>query len=109
MKTPYNNADAVMECVHGVLTTIAHLAGCIPASIGESLKWTLIIQNIADTKRTLHQLLIGKQLYSALYGVYIEVLHNSTAVLKDSAAKGETDKITITAPPSTEEFCEQRR
>jgi hypothetical protein len=40
MKTPYNNnADAVMECVYGVLTAIAHLAGCTPAPIGESLKY----------------------------------------------------------------------
>jgi hypothetical protein len=41
--------------------------------------------------------------------VYTEVLHNLTAVLKESAAKGETAKITITEPPSNEEFREQRR
>jgi hypothetical protein len=50
-----------------------------------------------------------KQLYRALCGVYTEVLHDLTAVLKESAAKGETAKTTITAPPSIEEFREQRR
>jgi hypothetical protein len=61
---------------------------------------------MADTRRNLHQLLKGKQLNSALYGMYIEVLHDLTAVLKESAAEGETAKITITAPPSIEEISE---
>jgi hypothetical protein len=61
---------------------------------------------MADTKRNLHQLLKGKQLYNALYGVYTEVLHDFMAVLEDSAAKVKTAKTTITAPPSIEEFHE---
>jgi hypothetical protein len=64
---------------------------------------------MADTRRNLHQLLKGKQLYSALYGVYTDVLHDLTAVLKESAAKEETAKTTITTTPSMEEFHEQRR
>jgi hypothetical protein len=60
---------------------------------------------MADTRRNLHQLLKGKQLYSStLYGVYTEVLHDLTA-----AAKGETGKTTITAHLSIKEFHEQRR
>jgi hypothetical protein len=31
------------------------------------------------------------------------------AILKESAAKGETAKTISTEPPSIEEFCEQRR
>jgi hypothetical protein len=41
--------------------------------------------------------------------VYTEVLHDLTTVPKESAAKGETAKTTITTPPSIEEFREQRR
>jgi hypothetical protein len=41
--------------------------------------------------------------------VYTEVLHDLTAVLKESAAEGETVKTTITVTPSIEEFPEQRR
>jgi hypothetical protein len=55
-----------MECVRGVLIAIAHLVGCTPASVSESLNWTLIVQNMGDTWRNLNQLLKGKQLYSAL-------------------------------------------
>jgi hypothetical protein len=51
---------------------------------------------MADTRRNGHQLLKGKQLYSALYGVYTKVLHDLRAVLKESAAKGEKTKTTIT-------------
>jgi hypothetical protein len=61
-----------------------------------------------ETKRNLHQLLNGKQLYCALYGTYTDVLHDLTA-LKQSAAKAETARTTITEPPSNEEFRDQRR
>jgi hypothetical protein len=50
-----------------------------------------------------------KAVYSALYGVYTEVLRDLMAVLEESAAKGDTAKITTTEPPSNKEFCEQRR
>jgi hypothetical protein len=64
---------------------------------------------MAETRRNLHQLLKGKELYSALYGVYTEVLHDLASVLKESAAKGETAKTTITEPPSSDEFRGERR
>jgi hypothetical protein len=61
---------------------------------------------MGETRRNLHQLLKGKQLYSALYGLYTEVLHDLTAVLKQSADKEEIARITITELPSNEEFRE---
>jgi hypothetical protein len=61
---------------------------------------------MADTMRNLHQLLKEKQLYNALYGMYTEVLHDLTAVLKEIAANREAAKITITEPPSNDEFRE---
>jgi hypothetical protein len=63
---------------------------------------------MADTRRNLHQLLKGKQLYSGRYGEYREMLQDVTAVVKESAAEGGRAKTTITAPPSIEEFREQR-
>jgi hypothetical protein len=47
--TQHPHVDAVMERVRGILTAIARLAGCTPASVGESPKWTLFVQNMADT------------------------------------------------------------
>jgi hypothetical protein len=57
-----------------------------------------------ETMRNLHQLLKGKHLYSALYGVYTEMLPDLTAVLKASSAKGETAKTTINESPSKREI-----
>jgi hypothetical protein len=68
------DADAVMEPVRGVLTAIACLAGCTPALVGGSPKWTLIVQNMADTMRNFRQVLKEKQLYRAQYGVHTEML-----------------------------------
>jgi hypothetical protein len=64
---------------------------------------------MAETRRNVDQLLKGKQLYSVTYSVYTEALHDLTAALKESAAKRESAKTTITATSSTEEFREQRR
>jgi hypothetical protein len=61
---------------------------------------------MTETRRSLDQLLSGKQLYSAYT---TEEPHDLTAVLKESAAEGETAMTTITAVPSYEEFREQRR
>jgi hypothetical protein len=63
-----------MEPVRGVLIAIACLAGCVLALVGESPKWALIVQNMADTRRNFLQILKGKQLRSTLYGVHTEVL-----------------------------------
>jgi hypothetical protein len=49
------NAEVLMECVGRVPIAIACFAKCTIASVGESLKWTLIILNMVDTRRILHQ------------------------------------------------------
>lgn len=59
---------------------------------------------LAEIKGNLHQLLKRKQLCSAVNGVYTEVLHDLKTVLKESVAKRETAKSTITEHSSNEEF-----
>jgi hypothetical protein len=54
---------------------------------------------MADIRRNIYQLLKGKRLYSALYGVHTEVLHDLTEVLKESAAKKKAAKTKITHIP----------
>jgi hypothetical protein len=61
------DAEAVMAGVRGVLIAIARLAGHTPASVGETPKWTRIVQDMVETSRNLHRLLKEKQLCSALY------------------------------------------
>jgi hypothetical protein len=53
--TIQQNPDAytLMELVGGVFIAIARLEGYTLASVGESPKWTLIVQNMTDTRRIL--------------------------------------------------------
>jgi hypothetical protein len=81
------DAGATMKKVHVVLTDIASLAGCTPKSVGESAAWKTIITKAAETKRNLHQVLEGNPLYSALHGVYSEVLADLKVVLQQRASK----------------------
>jgi hypothetical protein len=50
----HHDTGVLMEPVCGVDAAIARLAGCAPASVGESPKYTLIVQNMADTRRYLN-------------------------------------------------------
>jgi hypothetical protein len=91
MKTLYNKILMPMLSLNvypGVFNVIGRLAGCTPASVGAK------VRNMADTRSNLNELLKGKQLYSTLYTAYSEVLYDLTAVLKESATKGETAKTT---------------
>jgi hypothetical protein len=99
--------DKVMEKVHDVFKDIASLAGCTPTPAGESAKWKEIIAKAAETRRNLHQVLVGKPLYSALHGAYSEVLADLKVVLQQSASKVQLQP--NNEPAAQEEFREQRR
>jgi hypothetical protein len=77
-----------------------------PASVGGSPNWAL--SKHGGQQKESPPASKGKQLYSALYGVYTRLPHNLREILKESAVKGERAKTTITAPPSIEKFREQR-
>jgi hypothetical protein len=79
-----------------------------PTSVGESPPWTRVVLNAAETSRNLHEFVKGNPLYSALHGVYAEVLQDLKDVLKENTDKGQTatqDK----EPDGNEEFREQQR
>jgi hypothetical protein len=101
------DAGKVMETVHDVLKDIASLAGCTPTPVGESTSWKRVITKAAETRRNLHQVLEGKPLYSALHGVYSEVLAVLKVVLQQSASKVQLQP--NNEPAAQEEFWEQRR
>jgi hypothetical protein len=101
------DAGGAMEKVHGVLKDIASLAGCTPTAVGESEKWKEIITKEAETRRNLYQVLQGKPLYSALHGVYSEVLADLKVVLQQSATKVQLQPNNEAA--AQDEFREQRR
>jgi hypothetical protein len=105
------DADAVMKKLHALLVDISRLAGCTPAAVGKRTNWMLITQNAVETRKNLHQHLKGKALYSALCGVYTEVLHELKGVLQSSIAPRETENraAETETSPSNKEFREQRR
>jgi hypothetical protein len=86
----YLNTEVVMERVCWVLIAIACLAECTPASVGESSKWTLIILNMVDTRRNLRQLLKGRQLCSALYGVYTDATQLDSSLQRQRCQRGDS-------------------
>jgi hypothetical protein len=98
----YPDAVGVIERVHIEFTDIARLAGTTPTSVGESPPWTKIVLNAAETSRNLYGYLKGKALYSALHGVYAEVLQDLKCV---STGKGQTTQL----KEPDNEFREQRR
>jgi hypothetical protein len=97
----YPDAGGAIDRVHLVLLDIARLTARTPISVGESPPWTQIVLNAAEISRNLHSVLKGKALFSALYGVYAEVLQDLKSVA--STAKGQPTQ------ENEEEFREQRR
>jgi hypothetical protein len=103
------DAEAVMKKLHALLLDISRLAGCTPTAVSESPKWTQISQNAVETRKNLHQHLKGKALYSALCGIYTEVLQELKGVLQSSVAPREAENTAPVPTTSNEEFREQRR
>jgi hypothetical protein len=61
-----------------------------------------------EASRNLHQLFVGKPLYSTLQGIYAEVLIDLKGVLQESAAKGDAPCTSISGTEENE-FREQKR
>lgn len=74
-----------------LLTDISRLAGCSPASVGESHQSTQFLK-CAETSRNPHQFLKAKSLYSALHVVDAEVQNDLKAFLQESAVKNRGKK-----------------
>jgi hypothetical protein len=66
----YPDADDVLQQVYKVLCDLVSLAGCTPASVGESEKWVRTVDAAKNDKASLAKIPKGKNLYSALYGTY---------------------------------------
>jgi hypothetical protein len=68
-------ADTIGQ-VYKVLGDIVALAGCTPASIGESEAWSHIVKTTKVDMTEFCKVLSGKQLFSALYGMYSVALND---------------------------------
>jgi hypothetical protein len=70
------DAADIIGQVYKVLGDIVALAGCTPASIGESEAWCHIVQGTKVDRTEFCKVLSGKQPFSALYGMYSVALND---------------------------------
>jgi hypothetical protein len=89
------------------------LAGCTPASIGESEAWSHIVKGTKVDRTEFCNVLSGKQLFSALYGMLSVALNDLKKVLQ-TRAKRMLPPTVQQREPNTEEsqedgFQEQKR
>jgi hypothetical protein len=99
--------------VDKVLQNIVCLVGCTPASVGESEDWQRVVNNAQLYRESYCNVLKGKQLFSALYGLYTTTLNELKSVLQTSAQVPRQGVATSEAPPAEAEkmndgFTEQR-
>jgi hypothetical protein len=97
LKTEYKNivnghpdAAICMQHLHKVLCDIVALAGCTPASVGESEEWAAVVRSAEDNRESFCKALRGKPLFSALYGTYTVTLNELKTVLQASSQAGKT-------------------
>jgi hypothetical protein len=63
-----------MQHLHKVLCDIEALAGCTPATVGESEEWAAVVRSAEDNRENFDKALRGKPLFNALYGTYTVTL-----------------------------------
>jgi hypothetical protein len=87
---------------------IEDVAGYTPASVGESQEWSAIVNTADENRQNFCKALIGKTLFSALYGTYTVALQELKAVLKVSNTTGQS-QIPKSSATQEDGFKEVRR
>jgi hypothetical protein len=81
-----------MQHLHKVLCDIGALAGCTPASVGESEECAAVVRSAEDNLERYSLALQGKNLYSTLYGTYTVTLNDFKSLLKASSQAGRASQ-----------------
>jgi hypothetical protein len=72
----YPEADAQLKQLLQVLGDIEYVARHIPASVGDSAKWSAFVNAAEENGGSYCKGLRGKPLFSALYGTYTITFKN---------------------------------
>jgi hypothetical protein len=92
--------------LHKILCDIEDVAGFTPVAVGESERWSSIVNTMEENRANICKPLSGKTLYSGLYGSYTVTLNE----LKDLLKASITVKSGTTGPtPQDDGFQEVRR
>jgi hypothetical protein len=106
----YPDADTQYRQLYETICSIEDMAGCTPATVGESTQWTAIVNAAEDNRASYCKALSGKVLFSALHGPYTVALKELKSLLKASNSAGGTNTKTESVKPSLDDgFKEVRR
>jgi hypothetical protein len=106
----YPDADKQYRLVYSTICDIEDLAGCTPAAVGESTKWTEIVNTAEDNRANYCKVLYGKVLLSVLHGAYTVAVKELKSLLKTSNSAGRNNATTESVKPSQDDgFKEVRR
>jgi hypothetical protein len=107
----YPDSDALIKQVHRVLCDTEYLARYTPPSVGDSSDWASVVDSAEENRANYCKALLGKTLFSALYGTYTVTLNALKAILKASTQPGQNNAPTSVHQQSTKDdgFQEVRR
>jgi hypothetical protein len=105
------DAEAQLRQLFRVFCDIEDVAGYAPASVGESDKWTAIVNTVEENCVNYCKAFSGKTLYSTLYGMYTVTLKELKGLVKASIFAEESSNTDVTEeqPDEEEGFQEVRR
>jgi hypothetical protein len=81
----YPDAASPLKLLFKVLCDIEDLAGCTPASVGESVEWATVVSQAEENRANYCQALKGGCLHIALYGMYAVTLNALKTALTEIA------------------------
>jgi hypothetical protein len=84
----HSDAEVQLKWLFKILCDIECVAGYAPASVGESVEWTSIVNTAEDNRNSYYNALTGKTLLSALHGAYTVTLSESKARLNHQKPQG---------------------
>jgi hypothetical protein len=105
----------VIQHVLKTLSDIVSPASCTPTKVGQSGEWSRILNTTQEDRAKLCDILWGKWLFSALYGVYCLTLASLKAVLQNSMGRetetSQTNRLQSTeaSADDTDGFQERKR
>jgi hypothetical protein len=100
-KSQYHDITNWYPEVHKVLSDIEIFARYTPAKVGGSSEWTIIVNSAEENRANFCKIIVGKPLFSALYGMNTVTLNELKAVLEVSAQAGQSGGVNKSSVEST--------
>jgi hypothetical protein len=99
----------VLPQVQRVLSDIEILARCIPVQVGESSKWTTVVNSVKEKRANFCKSVDGKLLFSALYGMYTVTLIELKAVSAQAKHSDSLNKTSSDSMAQDDDFWEVKK